>query len=200
MIPAHMRGRFEGRDRHGSTDALRPAACALLTGVLVSLFAALTPADLRSQASAGAGGAVVGPDSTASGASASGVSATQEVRRVFNLLVAAANKLDAGAEGAFFWRSPELISVAQGTPTLGWEDRDVHTRQWYGALESQRIDPDRVEARQMAPDVVSLMTTMRQRIRAKDGRSWEGEGVWSLVFRRVKGEWKVVYEHYSYEK
>jgi ketosteroid isomerase-like protein len=114
--------------------------------------------------------------------------------------VAAANRLDAAAEGAFFWRSPELVSVAQGTPTLGWEDRDAHTRQWYGALESQHIEPGQVEVRQLAPDVVSLMTTMRQRIRAKDGRSWEGEGVWSLVFRRVKGEWKVVVEHYSYEK
>jgi ketosteroid isomerase-like protein len=41
---------------------------------------------------------------------------------------------------------------------------------------------------------------MRQEIAAKDGRSWKGEGVWTLVFRRLKGEWKVVYEHYSYEK
>lgn len=128
------------------------------------------------------------------------VSPAQEVRGVFNLLVAAANRVDADGEAGFFWRSAELISVAQGTPTLGWESRDGKTRQWYGALASQKIEPLQVEVRQLAPDVVSLMATMRQEIAAKDGRSWKGEGVWSLVFRRLKGEWKVVYEHYSYEK
>jgi ketosteroid isomerase-like protein len=159
-------------------------------GAIVALSAVFAPAALPAQAPAGAA------DST----SGSGASVAQQVRRVFNLLVAAANRLDADGEGAFFWRSPDLVSVAQGTPTFGWEARDAHTRQWYGALESQRIVPDRVEVRELAPDVASLTTTFHQRIRAKDGRSWEGEGVWSLVFRRVKGEWKVVVEHYSYEK
>jgi ketosteroid isomerase-like protein len=198
MIPAPTRGRLERHDGRGRAEGWRPAAPVLLTAALVSFSAALAPVALRGQVSSEEGGAAQSPG--CAGAPSAGASSTQEVRRVFNLLVAAANRLDAVAEGEFFWRSPELISVAQGTPTLGWEDRDAHTRQWYGALESQRIEPDRVEVRLLAPDVVSLMTTMRQRIRAKDGRSWEGEGVWSLVFRRMKGEWKVVYEHYSYEK
>jgi ketosteroid isomerase-like protein len=173
---------------------------AIALAALAWLLGALAPATspgLRAQAGAGesAAGDVSGPSRTATLASAA-----RDVRRVFNLLVAAANRLDADAEGAFFWRSPELISVAQGTATLGWEEREAHTRQWYGALETQRIEPGQVEVRPLAPDVVSLMATMRQEIRAKDGRSWKGEGVWSLVFRRLKGDWKVVYEHYSYEK
>jgi ketosteroid isomerase-like protein len=179
----------------GSAASRRRAARARAATAIVSLAAALGPLALPAQAPA----APAGPEGAA-GAAPSGASAAQEVRGVFNLLVAAANRLDAGAEGAFFWRSPELISVAQGTPTFGWEDRDAHTRQWYGALESQRIVPDRVEVRELAPDVASLTTTFHQRIRAKDGRSWEGEGVWSLVFRRVKGDWRIVVEHYSYEK
>ncbi len=183
------------RGRHGRCGRRGPAA-GFRAAPLLLLLSPLAPAVLHGQAPAGRSAA--GDTSGVPGASPA--SAAQDVRRVFNLLVAAANRLDAGAEGAFFWRSSELVSVAQGTPTLGWEDRDAHTRQWYGALESQRIDPEQVQVRLLAPDVVSLMTTMRQVIRAKDGRSWEGEGVWSLVFRRMKGEWKVVYEHYSYEK
>jgi ketosteroid isomerase-like protein len=127
------------------------------------------------------------------------VSEGQQVRRVFNLLVAAANRLDAPGEAAFFWRSPDLISVAQGTPTLGWEARDANARSWYARLESQSIRPEEVEVRAVAPGVVSLMATMRQEIRGKDGREWTGRGVWSLVFRMMEGEWKVVYEHYAYE-
>jgi ketosteroid isomerase-like protein len=119
---------------------------------------------------------------------------------VFNLLVAAANRRDAAAESRFFWKSDHLVSVAQGTPTLGWDARDLNARQWYGSLARQKIVPGQVETRALGADAVALLATYEQEIEAKDGRRWEGEGVWSLVFRRMDGSWVVVWEHYSYER
>lgn len=138
--------------------------------------------------------------SGAAQAQAGGEDPAQEARRAFNLLVSAANRLDAGGEDALFWSSPHLVSIAQSTPTLGWEVRSRNTRQWYGSLARQKIRVEDVETRILAADVVALMATYRQEIEAKDGRSWKGRGVWSLVFREIEGEWKVVYEHYSYER
>ncbi|MBA2565090.1 MAG: nuclear transport factor 2 family protein [Gemmatimonadetes bacterium] len=131
---------------------------------------------------------------------AAAVQPAQQVRRMLNLLVAAANRLDWRGEGDYFWRSPELVSVAQGTPTLGWDARDSKTRQWYGVLKTQKVRLRDVETRTLGPDVVAVMSTYDQEIGAKDGRTWKGTGIWSLIFRRVKGEWRVVYEHYSYEE
>ena len=125
----------------------------------------------------------------------------QEARRAFNRLVSAANRLDADGEAELFWRSPDLVSVAQGTPTFGWEERTARARQWYGVLRVQKIRPLEVETRVLGSDAVALVATYEQEIEAKDGRAWEGRGVWTLVFRRVEPEgWRIVWEHYSYEE
>ena len=127
-------------------------------------------------------------------------SPAQQVQPVLNRLVSAANRLDAAAEAELYWRSHELVSVAQGTPTLGWEARDRKTRQWYGALARQKVQLADIETRTLTSDAVLVMARYRQEIEAKDGRSWKGEGVWTLVLRRVEDEWRVAYEHYSYEE
>jgi hypothetical protein len=128
------------------------------------------------------------------------VSPEQQVRRAFNLLLAAANRRDAASESEFFWKSDGLVSVAQGTPTLGWEARDRNARAWYASLARQKIVPGEVETRPIAEGAVALLAPYRQEIEAKDGRRWEGDGVWSLVFRRFDERWLVVWEHYSYER
>lgn len=157
-------------------------------GALLALVLALWGApDLRAQSR---------PDT---GAGRSG-NPGAEVIRLFNLLVSAANRLDVDAENEFYWRSPDLVSVAQGTPTRGWDARAQNTRQWYGALARQKIRVEDVETRPLGGDAVALLATYHQEIAAKDGRTWKGSGVWSLIFRRVEGAWRVVYEHYSYEE
>ncbi|MFN2433629.1 MAG: nuclear transport factor 2 family protein [Gemmatimonadota bacterium] len=147
---------------------------------------------------------LVGPALEAQGSAGarprSAAGPAQQVRRAFNLLISAANRLDAEGEGDFFWRSPELVSVAQGTPTFGWEERQARTSPWYASLARQKIRPLDVQTRVLAPDAVALLASYAQEIEAKDGRAWKGAGVWSLLFRRLDGDWRVVWEHYSYEE
>ena len=104
-------------------------------------------------------------------------------------------KLDAFMQG--YWRSPDLTFFSGATVTRGWEPTLLRYRQRYqadgkemGKLEFQDLNIDLLSK-------TSAVVTGRWQLTMSDGK--QPHGLFTLIFKRLPGGWKIVHDHTSGE-
>lgn len=104
-------------------------------------------------------------------------------------------KLEGFMQG--YWHSPDLTFFSGGTVTKGWEPTLLRYRQRYqaegkemGKLEFQELNIDLLSKR-------SAVVTGKFQLTMSDGK--QPHGLFTLIFKRLAGGWKIVHDHTSGE-
>jgi ketosteroid isomerase-like protein len=124
------------------------------------------------------------------------------IKRVLLSQVEAWNhgKLEGFMQG--YWRSPDLTFFSGATVTRGWEPTLQRYRQRYqaegkemGKLEFQELNIDLLSRK-------SAVVTGKWQLTMSAGKTPDGKqphGLFTLVFKRLPGGWKIVHDHTSAE-
>lgn len=125
--------------------------------------------------------------------------ATDEVgvRATFAELVKAIEAADAEAVAKIYWNSPNLLMFNRnGTITKGWEQMKANRVAAYASVSEVKLTTRSVSVQMLGRDgaMLSCLWTQSQK---NDGKFESSNGRMTLVFRRVKTEWKIVHLHTS---
>jgi len=117
------------------------------------------------------------------------------VRAVLDKQVEAWNRGDLEGFMAGYWNSPDLVFQSGATRTRGWQATLERYRQRYQAegKEMGRLRFDELDVPPLSPDAAFVRG--RWHLTMKDG-SQKG-GLFTLLLRRIGGEWKIVHDHTS---
>ena len=118
-----------------------------------------------------------------------------QVRAVLDRQVQAWNRGDLEGFMTGYWRSPELVFQSGSTVTRGWQATLDRYRQRYQAegKEMGRLAFAELDVLVLAPD--AAVVRGRWRLVMKDGS--QPNGLFTLLVRRLGGEWKIVHDHTS---
>lgn len=123
--------------------------------------------------------------------------AAKAVEAVFNTLIDAIRRADAGAAMTVYWNSPNLLVFNyNGTATRTWDQVRANRTTSYPKMENVKLDVRDVRVQTLGRDA-ALVTCLWSQSQTSDGRPESSTGRLSLVFRRVGAEWKIVHTHTS---
>jgi uncharacterized protein (TIGR02246 family) len=121
--------------------------------------------------------------------------AAAAVRAVLDAQVEAWNRGDLEAFMAGYWNSPDLVFQSGATLTRGWQATRERYRRRYQSegKEMGRLRFEELDVQPLGPDAVFIRG--RWHLTMKDGS--EPNGLFTLLARRIRGEWKIVHDHTS---
>ena len=94
--------------------------------------------------------------------------------------------IDAFMEG--YWKSPELRFASGGNVTRGWDETNARYHNTYGGPETMgTLVTDDYEIVLLGPD--AAVAHGRWKLEGREGTPW---GLYTLVLRKMGGEWKIV--------
>jgi beta-aspartyl-peptidase (threonine type) len=96
---------------------------------------------------------------------------------------------------AGYWNSPDLVFQSGATLTRGWQATLERYRRRYQAegKEMGRLRFEELDVQPLGPDTAFVRG--RWRLTMKDGS--QPGGLFTLLLRRVSGDWKIVHDHTS---
>jgi len=122
-------------------------------------------------------------------------SADAEIRAVLDAQVAAwnAGKLEEFMDG--YWRSPDLTFFSGGRKLSGWDATIERYRKTYQAegKEMGKLVFSDLDIQQLGPS--AAVVRGRYELTMSDGKKLGG--LYTLIFRRFRQEWKIVHDHTS---
>ena len=120
---------------------------------------------------------------------------TSGVRAVLDKQVAAWNRGDLEGFMAGYWNSPDLVFQSGATLTRGWQQTRERYRRRYQAegKEMGRLRFEELDVQPLSPDAAFVRG--RWQLTMKDGS--QPGGLFTLLLRRVGGDWKIVHDHTS---
>ena len=120
---------------------------------------------------------------------------TSRVRAVLDKQVEAWNRGDLEGFMAGYWNSPDLVFQSGATLTRGWPQTLERYRRLYQAegKEMGRLRFEELDVQPLGPDAAFVRG--RWQLTMKDGS--QPGGLFTLLLRRIGGEWKIVHDHTS---
>jgi len=122
------------------------------------------------------------------------------IRQVLENQVAAWNRHDLESFMQGYWKSPELTFVAGAKVTRGWQPTLERYRNVYqaegremGKLEFQKLNIDLLSRRSAV--VTGQWQLTMSNTKTSDGK--QPHGLFTLIFKRMPGGWKIVHDHTS---
>lgn len=114
------------------------------------------------------------------------------IRAVLADQVTAWNRGDIDGYMAGYWNSPDLKFISGATVTMGWAPTLAHYKARYDtAAKRGRLAFTGLEVRLLGPDAAMALGHWR----LERGQPVEGE--FSLLLRRISGQWRIVVDHTS---
>jgi len=139
--------------------------------------------------------AMAGSGCSATRASAkSGLSpGRDEIPRILERQVAAWNKGDLEGFMNGYWHSPALTFVSDGEVVHGWEPMLKHFRESYETRENMaKLTFSSLEITELGAETALVLGRWKL-----EGQQKLDGGAFSLVFRRIDGQWLIVHDHTS---
>ena len=117
------------------------------------------------------------------------------VRAVLDKQVEAWNRGDLEGFMAGYWNSPDLVFQSGATVTRGWQATRERYRRRYQAegKEMGRLRFQDLDVQLLGSDAAFIRG--RWHLTMKDGS--EPGGLFTLLARRIGGDWKIVHDHTS---
>ncbi len=120
---------------------------------------------------------------------------TEAVRAVLDAQVAAWNRGDLDGFMAGYWKDEKLTFFSGDTITRGWQATMDRYRKRYRSegREMGKLEFLGVEIEMLAGD--AAVVRGRWHLTMKDGRT--PNGLFTLVVRRMNGDWRIIHDHTS---
>ena len=117
------------------------------------------------------------------------------IRAVLDKQVEAWNRGDLEGFMAGYWNSPDLVFQSGATLTRGWQATRERYRRRYQAegKEMGRLRFQDLDVQLLSADAAFIRG--KWHLTMKDGS--EPGGLFTLLARRIDGEWKIVHDHTS---
>jgi uncharacterized protein (TIGR02246 family) len=130
----------------------------------------------------------------AGGAAALAAAPAEAITAVLNAQTAAWNRGDLEAFMQGYWNSPEVVFTSRGQVRRGWRTTLNSYRAHYGTSPASmgRLEFSDLEIHDLAPDAAWVLG--RWTLTGGDSAS---TGVFTLIFRRLDGDWRIVMDHSS---
>jgi len=139
--------------------------------------------------------ALAGLGCASTGGAKSAMASHNEIPRVLEGQAAAWNKGDLEGFMGGYWRSPDLTFSSGGKLTRGWQPMLDRFREHYADKSAMgKLTFSDLEVTDLGAD--SAMVLGRWRVEAKE----QSSGAFSLVMRRIDGQWVVIHDHTSSDK
>lgn len=114
------------------------------------------------------------------------------IRAVLAAQVAAWNAGDIDGYMAGYWNSPELTFISGAMVTMGWDETLAHYKVRYDTADKRgQLAFTGLELRLLDPDAAMALGHWRI-----EGAK-PAEGQFSLLLRRISGQWRIVVDHTS---
>jgi ketosteroid isomerase-like protein len=126
------------------------------------------------------------------GYSLAGQSPESEIRAVLNLQQAAWNRGDIEGFMAYYWPSDDLTFQSGNTRTRGWAGVLARYKKNYPPDKMGRLEFADLEVHVLSEDAAFVLGRFKL-----DLEGSRREGVFTLVFRRMKEGWRIVHDHTS---
>jgi hypothetical protein len=117
------------------------------------------------------------------------------VEQAWSEIMAGARALDAARIRAGYVQKPTV--VINGLIVEDYDSQFEETRRWLGSLRQLDATYDHVHLEVLTP--AAAVATMNHHLRWTDtvGAKGEWHSAWTAVFRRIEGQWRIVYSHES---
>jgi len=125
------------------------------------------------------------------------MAAEHQVRQVLDAQADAWNRGDLDAFMAGYWHSPDLTFFSNATETKGWQPTlDRYKKHYQGDGKSMgKLDFPFQEVTILSPDAAFVRG--KWHLKMPDGK--EPQGMFTLVLRRIEGQWQIIHDHSSGE-
>jgi hemoglobin len=98
---------------------------------------------------------------------------------------------------SFYWKSPSLVVVfPNASIQKGWDNVKTTLEGYLNSLEAIEFSDVRTDYR-ISGDVVTVFSTLRSRVRLKDGSVEEGLIITTSQRQKIGKDWFIVHEHMS---
>jgi beta-aspartyl-peptidase (threonine type) len=118
--------------------------------------------------------------------------AEKEIRAALDLQKTAWNRGDIDGFMAVYWKSEALTFQSGGSRTHGWSDVLVRYKKNYPPEKMGRLDFTDLSIQVLSRDAAYVLG----RFKLDFGGTLK-EGVFTLIFRRMKDGWRIVHDHTS---
>jgi ketosteroid isomerase-like protein len=122
----------------------------------------------------------------------------KEVKDQFNQLVSALNQLNAGAWSEYYSKDEFLSAIVATdyyTARSAWVDLITS---YFSMREHQHVEPLRVRVTALAPNLALVTSQEKAEMRLKAGEHIESKHVFTMIWRRERGGWKILHSHESW--
>lgn len=116
------------------------------------------------------------------------------ILEILDRQAAAWNRGDLDAFMADYWRSPDLVFTSGGRVQRGWQTTLERYRATYGGSTATMGRLSFADVSVYPLDDGAAWVLGRWHLEREEGPAG---GVFTLVFRRIDGEWKIVHDHTS---
>jgi beta-aspartyl-peptidase (threonine type) len=120
--------------------------------------------------------------------------AARDIRAILDGQVESWNRRDLEGYMEGYWRSPELTFYSGGTALSGWDQTIERYRQRYQSAgnEMGHLDFSDLKIELLGERAAFVRGRWRLKMTAS-----EPGGLFTLTFRKLAGEWKIVHDHTS---
>lgn len=122
----------------------------------------------------------------------------REVTAQFNQLICAINQKNAVAWSDYYSKD-EFVSAIAGTGFYANRSAWVgEITKYFSMRERQQVEPFEVRVTPLAADLALLTSEERAEMQVKNGESIKSKHVFSMIWKKEPGGWKVLHSHESW--
>ncbi len=121
-------------------------------------------------------------------------STNQDITRLIRTQTTAWNEGNLEKFMSTYWNSPQLSFSSGGNTTYGWQETlDRYRRGYAPPKEMGKLNIDHLKVSMLGQEAALVLGNWHLKMSDQSVR----EGNFSLVMRRIKGNWKIVHDHSS---
>lgn len=122
---------------------------------------------------------------------------TQEIEKLLTVQAQSWNDGDIDGFMQTYWKSEDLTFSGGGNTTRGWQATLDRYKKSYPKDKMGQLTFDGLETTLIAEEAAMVLGKWHLSIPQKEGDDVKKDGNFTLVLKKLEGEWKIIHDHSS---